>query len=455
MKSLYSHNGIKVSEMMDRYMVVNEDTGRWLLTNATGRDITISLLERGGDRNATAEQLAGKYALAFDYALRTVEAFAGNLGKTGILAMESAGNHSVDYEKLVKRYIHPGNITIEVTARCNLNCGHCYKKGSRPAVDMAAGLPEKIAADTAALDGPPPVIILSGGEPLLYENLFDAIRLFAERGCRTILLTNGTLLDADTAAALKLSGVDKVQVSVDGPDPATHDAIRGPGSFEKAKRGIGLLLENGIGAAASMTPNGINIREIDRTIDFVRSAGVREMNFSWITPHGNARDNWEKLRLKTEDKIWLSDHLEEKARELEGTMRLSGISCTNPAAQLNGRQNRVCALGANLRISERGEVYPCDEFHWDSDEICIGSAADSPLGNIVVNERMVELRRRVSNRIKTVEKCIACGIGGLCGGGCPAIAYAGSGSLNSTENCSMHKYRIEKHLRAKYGGGKT
>ncbi len=92
-----------------------------------------------------------------------------------------------------------------------------------------------------------PVFVLSGGEPLFREDIYDIARYASDAGLPVALATNGTMIDDAVAQKIKDSGVKRVSISFDGADAATHDAFRGmDGSFDAAKRGFQALRNVGI-----------------------------------------------------------------------------------------------------------------------------------------------------------------------------------------------------------------
>src|SRR5437867_11840734 len=130
----------------------------------------------------------------------------------------------------------PHVVAWNLTRRCNLECAHCY---------IAAGPHESAATelDTAAcleivdqllLVNPAPLLILSGGEPLLRQDLTEIAHYAATNGATVVVGTNGALLTDERIAALKSAGVSGVAVSVDSLRPAYHDRFR---------RGRGALAE--------------------------------------------------------------------------------------------------------------------------------------------------------------------------------------------------------------------
>ncbi len=135
----------------------------------------------------------------------------------------------------------------ELTKRCNLRCAHCRAEADDSLfsgeLDTAAAL--RVVDDIAAFANP--ILVLTGGEPLYRADLFEIARHAVSKGLRIALATNGTLIDAGTARAIREAGFSRVSISIDGSGAASHDGFRGiPGSFDLALEGARLLREGGV-----------------------------------------------------------------------------------------------------------------------------------------------------------------------------------------------------------------
>jgi MoaA/NifB/PqqE/SkfB family radical SAM enzyme len=137
--------------------------------------------------------------------------------------------------------VGPQVMQVALTYRCNLKCKICHLKQLLPQEEeLAQAQVEKLLDGAVALGVKE--LVLTGGEPLLRSDIFDICRYAAVRGLKTVLTTNGTLLDEDVSKKLADSGVAHVHISMDGLK-ATHDHLRGSGTFGKIVEGIGFLNE--------------------------------------------------------------------------------------------------------------------------------------------------------------------------------------------------------------------
>ena len=117
-----------------------------------------------------------------------------------------------------------------------------------------------------------PSIHLTGGEPFLYDGLWDVVAYARENGYRVAMMTNGSLITRDSAQKASSLGVSDIQVSLEG-HRTLHDAIRGNGSFLRAERGVRLVVEAGNRASANVTLSRLNADTVEETAGIAREMG--------------------------------------------------------------------------------------------------------------------------------------------------------------------------------------
>ena len=153
-------------------------------------------------------------------------------------------------------------VVWNVTQRCNLHCIHCYAESRDREYPGELTTEEGFAllADLAGFGVP--VVLFSGGEPLMRPDLFRLMRRARELGMRAVLSTNGTQIGRDEARQLREIGVSYVGVSLDGL-PRTHDLVRGArGAFDEALAGIHACQAEGIKVGLRVTAHGKNAHEV-------------------------------------------------------------------------------------------------------------------------------------------------------------------------------------------------
>jgi len=165
-------------------------------------------------------------------------------------------------------------VVWNMTQRCNLRCVHCYAHATEhTAADELTTEEGKALIDDLAAFGSP-VILFSGGEPLIRPDLPELAAYAVEKGMRAVISTNGTLITAQTARTLKAIGLSYVGISLDGMEPV-HDRFRGvPGAYRKALEGIRNCRQAGIKVGLRFTINRHNAAEIPAVFDLLEEMDI-------------------------------------------------------------------------------------------------------------------------------------------------------------------------------------
>ncbi|MFH1003175.1 MAG: radical SAM protein, partial [Chloroflexota bacterium] len=172
-----------------------------------------------------------------------------------------------DHLRYQKRESPRPVVVWNCTRQCNLSCLHCYASaGHRKAngeMDTAEG--KRFINDLA--DFGVPVVLFSGGEPLLKADLFELAGLARERGMRVALSTNGTLITDTVARQMESIGFAEVGISLDGTE-ANNDRFRGQeGAYRAALNGIRTCVARGLRVSLRLTITRFNFREIPAIFD--------------------------------------------------------------------------------------------------------------------------------------------------------------------------------------------
>jgi radical SAM protein with 4Fe4S-binding SPASM domain len=181
-------------------------------------------------------------------------------------------------------------VVYNCTARCNLRCLHCYS-ASDPTCEREQFTSEQAEAFLAQLPAANvPVVLFSGGEPLLREDLFELMAESRRLGLRTVISTNGTRIDADTAKRLADSELSYVGISLDGQEPF-HDEFRQvKGSFRAALAGIANCHKAGLRTGLRFTITRSNAAQVPAIFDIAVDAGIRRICFYHLVSSGRARE---------------------------------------------------------------------------------------------------------------------------------------------------------------------
>jgi radical SAM protein with 4Fe4S-binding SPASM domain len=174
------------------------------------------------------------------------------------------------------------------TRKCNLHCVHCYSSASDkdPAEILSTEQAKSFIHDLA--DFGVPVILFSGGEPLLRQDMFELAHFAGELGLRAALSTNGTLITETGAKKIKNAGFAEVGISLDGIG-AKNDRFRGKkGAYEAALRGIRNSVTLGLRVSLRLTITVSNYMEIPAIFDLIEKEGVERVCFYHLAYVGRA-----------------------------------------------------------------------------------------------------------------------------------------------------------------------
>jgi len=196
------------------------------------------------------------------------------------------------------------SLWLELTPRCNLACQFCYNpwRGGSKADHPEQVAPEVLRAQIArVLDRVEfGYVALSGGEPLLYDDLVGLTRWLTERGQRTILTTNGRLLRPGRVSALREAGLGGVQVSLLGSRARTHDELAGRSSWVQALQAIAHARAAGLSTSATFIATATNLDELPRMPELVSHLGVTRIVVNELQPVGSAHENLDELDVSGE-----------------------------------------------------------------------------------------------------------------------------------------------------------
>ena len=304
-------------------------------------------------------------------------------------------------------------LTWELTYGCNLACVHCLSSsGRRDPRELTAAEARGVIDELHDLQVF--YVNIGGGEPMIRPDFFDLIGYAVSRGVGVKFSTNGTMLTP--AAAARLAGMDyvDVQVSVDGADAATSDAVRGPGSYAAARRAMDNLAAASFGAfKISVVVTRHNVTQLDELERLADSYGA-QLRLARLRPSGRGADTWDELHPTQEQQRDLHAWLLDRPGVLTGDsfFHLSALGEPLPGLNLCGAGRVVCL------IDPVGDVYACPfVLH---EQFRAGSVRDGGGFTKVWRESALftELREPGS-----AGACASCGSYDACRGGCMASKF--------------------------------
>lgn len=185
-------------------------------------------------------------------------------------------------------------VVWNATKACNLRCVHCYAQANEQGHDKELTHEEALAVLDDLADFGVPVVLFSGGEPLMRRDLVDLARYAVGKGMRAVISTNGTLIDQATAERLRDVGLSYVGVSVDGLE-AVNDRFRGKkGAFRDAMAGIGNCKRAGLKVGLRFTVNRMNVQEIPAIFDLLEAEDIPRVCFYHLVYAGRGSELMEE-----------------------------------------------------------------------------------------------------------------------------------------------------------------
>src|SRR5680860_370938 len=181
-------------------------------------------------------------------------------------------------------------VVWNITRRCNLRCMHCYSSSKNMEYADELNTQEGYALIDDLAQFGAPVILFSGGEPLMRPDLLELARYATKSGIRAVISTNGTLISRDVARDLKKVGLSYVGVSLDGMR-LTNDKFRGvKGSFNKALSGIRNCQEEGIKVGLRFTMNNRNVGDIPEIFKLLELENIPRVCFYHLVYAGRGSE---------------------------------------------------------------------------------------------------------------------------------------------------------------------
>jgi 12,18-didecarboxysiroheme deacetylase len=181
-------------------------------------------------------------------------------------------------------------VVWNVTRRCNLKCVHCYAQSEDRSYSDELSFDEGCSLIDDLADFGSPVLLFSGGEPLIRPDILDLIQKAVDRGMRAVVSTNGTLIDEAMAQRLKSIGLSYVGISLDGLE-TVHDAFRGvPGSFARVMRAVDNCQRAGIKVGLRFTINKRNYLELPGIFDLVEEKSIPRICFYHLVYAGRGSE---------------------------------------------------------------------------------------------------------------------------------------------------------------------
>jgi AdoMet-dependent heme synthase len=372
----------------------------------------------------------------------------------------------------------------ETTTGCNLACIHCRRlEVSRELSKLDLNTEQAMDLVRSLTDLGRPILVFSGGEPLMRPDVFDLAVEAQRLGIPTALATNGTIVDDAVARDVSNSGFRRVSISFDGPDAETHDRFRGDGAFDASISGFRALRRVGMSMQINTTIAKHNFAKLDEAYRLALDLGADALHLFMLVPVGCGMTLSPDIMLNDEEYEhtlnWIYD------RSLEGKLHLKATCAPHyfrvmrqrakedkrpmpqaahphrnmghpggPPASAGGKPHghgnpqspphgdmtamtKGCLAGQSVCfVSHTGEVFPCGYL-----PVTSGNIKQTPLPVIWKDSRVFADLRDDGN---LKGKCGCCEFAKVCMG-CRARAYGYTRDYLAEEpNCSYTPLRIRR-----------
>jgi len=319
------------------------------------------------------------------------------------------------------------------TRRCNLLCAHCYLDADDRAGsdELTAEEARAFVDDVAAMKAP--VLLFSGGEPLLRPDLFELGERAISQGVRAVISSNGTLVTPEKARRIAEVGFSYVGVSVDGTT-ATHDELRRKdGALAAALQGIRNCLDAGVKAGMRFTLNRRNAADLDAVLDMVEEHGVPRFCMYHLVYAGRGKE-MVKDDLEPAETRRIVEHLLDRTRDWHERGIVTEVLTTDNHADGILVEQRVakdapersdevrellerhggCSAGTKMaNVDAGGNVHACQ--FWG--HVSLGNVRDRPLSEIWSDEShpILAMLRTKADHL-TGPRCSQCRYKMVCAG---------------------------------------
>lgn len=336
-------------------------------------------------------------------------------------------------------------VVWNMTRRCNLKCVHCYAQAVDPdgKDEISTSKAKEIIDDLAAFGAP--VMLFSGGEPLVRKDLVELASYATGKGMRAVISTNGTLITKEKARELKEVGLSYVGISIDGTEE-THDKFRGvSGSYKKALEAVENCKAEGLKVGLRFTINKRNWTEVPSVFRVLKDLEVPRACFYHLVYSGRGSELIKEDLTHAESRQLLDLIMDETKALYDAGMPKEILTVDNHAdgvyvyqrllkedparakevlelLQFNEGNNSGRGIGC---ISWDGQVH-ADQF-WRNHTF--GNVLERPFSEIWMDEN-IELLHKLKDKKKYVGgRCATCRYLNICGGNFRARAEAYHGDI--------------------------
>jgi heme b synthase len=336
-------------------------------------------------------------------------------------------------------------VAWETTRNCNLSCVHCRASATLGPHSGELDTAEAFKLLDQIAEVAKPIIILTGGEPLLREDIFDIATYGTKIGLRMVMAPNGTLVTESVARRLMDAGIKRISISIDGSTAESHDTFRKvEGAFEGAINAMKIAKKVGLDFQVNTTITKTNLDQIPKIQKLAVEMGAVAHHIFLLVPTGRGKyivDQAIDAAEYEETLNWFYDQRDKTPLELKATCAPHYYRILRQRAKEEGKSvsfqthgldavTRGCLGGIGFCfISHRGDVQPCGFLSANCGNVRQQSFADIWNHSEVLND--------LRDYDKLSGKCNPCEFKRVCGG-CRARAYEATGDYLTEEPLCSH-----------------
>ncbi len=337
-------------------------------------------------------------------------------------------------------------VAWETTRNCNLNCKHCRASATMGPYQDELDTPAALHLLDQIAEVGKPIIILTGGEPLMRPDIFEIAAYGNSKGLRMVMAPNGTLITEQNARLMAETGIKRISISLDGATKAIHDNFRGVnGAFDGALNGIRQAKKAGVEFQINTTISKQNLDEIPKIFELAVELGAVAHHIFLLVPTGRGKYMIEQeINAEEYERTlnWFYDQRKNSPLQLKATCAPHYYRILRQRARADGEKvtfqthgldavTRGCLGGIGFCfISHRGVVQPCGFLQMDS-----GNVTQTSFAEIWKNS---EVFKTLRNYDLLTGKCGPCEYHKVCGG-CRARAYEATGDMMAEEPLCIYQ----------------
>jgi len=340
-------------------------------------------------------------------------------------------------------------VAWEVTRTCNLACIHCRAAALDRPYENELKTEESFRLLDEIETFASPIIILTGGEPLLRPDIFEIAAYGNQKGFRMTMAVNGTLLSLETVRKMQEAGIQRISISMDGATAESHDAFRQvAGAFDGAIRGVQCARDAGLDFQINTTITRQNLHELSAIQELAVSLGALAHHIFLLVPMGRGKNLAEQgidAEQYEQTLHWFYEQRDQVPLQLKATCAPHYYRILRQRAGSEKRtvdfknfgldaMTRGCLGGVGFAfISHTGQVQPCGYL-----ELNCGNVREQSFREIWNDSPVFKDLRNFG---KYQGKCGRCEYVKVCGG-CRARAYENTGNYLAEE--PLCSYRPKK-----------